>query len=103
MWPTQLVGQFRVVKTFTAVQGSYLSFIYIYTRLHGRPPAEAEMQQFFRVTPPSVHQMIVTLDRNGLISRIPGASRSIEVLVAPNDLPLLRFLGADEQCRKVRP
>jgi repressor LexA len=35
------------------------------------------MMQFFQVTPPSVHQMILTLERRGLISRVPGQARSI--------------------------
>lgn len=47
-------------KSFTPKQGQYLAFIYAYTRLHRRPPAEADMQQYFRVSPPSVHQMVLT-------------------------------------------
>ncbi|HEV7240148.1 MAG TPA: hypothetical protein VGQ36_12990 [Thermoanaerobaculia bacterium] len=84
------------MKPFTPLQGRYLSFIYIYTRLHGTPPAEADIQRFFRVTPPSVHQMVVTLHKNGLIARVPGAARSIQVLVQPDDLPLLEFLSSGE-------
>src|SRR4051794_27515649 len=56
----------------------------------GRPPAEADLQRFFQVTPPSVHQMVITLERNGLIRRRPGTARSIEVLVDPGALPALR-------------
>ncbi len=37
-----------------------------------------------RVTPPSVHQMVLQLERLGLIRRTAGAARSIELLVAPN-------------------
>jgi hypothetical protein len=33
-------------------------------------------------------QMIVTLERNGFIQRPPGDARSIQVLVAPKDLPI---------------
>ncbi|HVQ40442.1 MAG TPA: hypothetical protein VMS31_23070 [Pyrinomonadaceae bacterium] len=80
------------MKAFTTVQGRYLAFIYVYTRIHGRPPAESDLQRYFRVTPPAVHQMVLTLDKNGLISRVPGAPRSIEVLVAAQDLPILQFL-----------
>jgi hypothetical protein len=47
------------------------------------------MQRFFRLTPPSVHQMLLTLERNGLISRRPGMARSIAVLVDRADLPPL--------------
>lgn len=75
---------------FTDKQGQYLAFIYAYSRIFRRPPAEADMQQHFQVTPPSVHQMVLTLERAGLIRRTPGAARSIELLVKPEDLPILR-------------
>jgi DNA-binding MarR family transcriptional regulator len=73
--------------TFTAKQGQYLAFIRAYTLVLGKPPAEADMQRHFGVTPPSVHQMVLTLERAGLIRRKPGVARSIEVLVNPKDLP----------------
>jgi Mn-dependent DtxR family transcriptional regulator len=79
----------RAAKTFTPKQGQYLAFIHAYTRLHRRPPAEADMQQYFRVSPPSVHQMVLTLERGGVIARQPGA-RSVEMLVDPQHLPALR-------------
>ena len=75
---------------FTPKQGQYLAFIYAYTRVLGRPPAEADLQRHFGVSPPSVHQMILTLERAGLIRRQPGVARSIEVLIAPERLPILR-------------
>jgi Mn-dependent DtxR family transcriptional regulator len=75
---------------FTAKQGQYLAFIYAYTQVLGRPPAEADMQRHFKVTPPSVHQMVLTLERAGLIRRTPGVARSIELLVPPESLPVLR-------------
>jgi repressor LexA len=71
---------------FTVKQGRYLGFIHQYTILHGVPPAEHEMQQFFQVSPPTVHQMILTLERKGLIRRTPGAARSIQVLVPTGEL-----------------
>src|SRR5687768_9952787 len=70
-------------KSFTETQGQYLAFIDAYTRVHGRPPAETDMQRRFRVSPSSVHQMVLTLERLGLIRRQPGVARSIEVLFAP--------------------
>jgi len=76
--------------SFTLKQGQYLAFIYAYTCLHRRPPAEADMQQYFRVSPPSVHQMVLTLERAGFIRRQPGVARSIEILVDPDYLPVLR-------------
>jgi DNA-binding MarR family transcriptional regulator len=66
---------------FTPKQGQYLAFIDAYTRVNRRPPAEWEMQRHFGVTPPSVHQMILALERAGFIRRQPGVPRSIEVLV----------------------
>ena len=76
-------------KTFTLKQGQYLAYIHLYTRLHRRPPAEADIQQYFQVTPPSVHQMVVTLERAGFIKRQPRVARSIELLVDPKHLPEL--------------
>ena len=64
---------------FTEKQGQYLAFIYTYSHMFRHPPAETDMQRHFQVSPPSVHQMIVTLERNGLIRRnqaSPEASKS---------------------------
>jgi DNA-binding MarR family transcriptional regulator len=76
--------------SFTEKQGQYLAFIHAYTLVLGRPPAEADLQRHFAVTPPSVHAMVLSLERSGLIRRQPGRARSITVLVNPNDLPQLR-------------
>lgn len=76
--------------SFTPLQGQYLAFIYAYTQINRRPPAESDFQNYFEVTPPSVHQMILTLERQGLIRRIPRTSRSIALLVPPESLPILR-------------
>src|SRR4051794_31710275 len=72
---------------FTERQGQYLAFIDAYTRVSGRPPAEADLQRHFGVSAPSVHQMVVTLERAGLIRRQSGVARSIEVLVDPRCYP----------------
>ena len=74
---------------FTARQGQFLAFIHAYTLVNGRPPAEADMMRFFRLTPPSVHQMILKLEQAGLISRQPGVPRSIVVLLDRSALPPL--------------
>src|SRR3954468_11766815 len=50
-------------KNFTERQGQYLAFIDAYTRVNGRPPAETDMQRHFGVSPPCVHQMVLTLER----------------------------------------
>ena len=79
---------YSVMKTrFTEKQGQYLAFIHYYTKVNGRPPAEADMQRYFGVTPPSVHQMVVTLEANGFIERIPGQGRSIRLLIPREELP----------------
>lgn len=75
--------------TFTTKQGQYLAFIYGYTKIHRQAPAERDMQIYFRVAAPSVHQMVITLESNGLISRVPGQARSIRVLVPKAELPEL--------------
>ena len=75
---------------FTAVQGQYLAFIHAYAKLHRRAPAEADLRRFFGVTAPSVHRMVVALETRGLIRREPGKARSITLLVAPEQLPILR-------------
>ena len=74
---------------FTPRQGQYLAFIHAYTLVNGRPPAEVDMQRFFRVTPPAVHQMVLALEQAGLISRQPGVARTIAVLVDRTALPEL--------------
>ena len=79
--------QTTMAPRYTDKQGQYLAYIYYYTKIHGQPPAEADMQQYFGVTPPSVHQMVVNLERNGLIARTPRVSRSIRLLLDRKDLP----------------
>jgi SOS-response transcriptional repressor LexA len=70
-------------------QGQFLAFIHLYRKLHRRAPSEAEMMQFFRVTPPSVHSMIVKLHELGLIEREPGVARTIRVVVPEDEIPPL--------------
>ncbi len=83
-------GSSLVMSNYTAKQGQYLAFIYYYTKIHGQPPAEADMQSYFGVTPPSVHQMVVSLERNGFIARTPRTSRSIHLLLDRAELPDLQ-------------
>jgi Mn-dependent DtxR family transcriptional regulator len=72
---------------FTQKQGQYLAFIYYYTKIHRQPPAEADFQKYFRVSPPSVHQMIMALETSGLIARMPGQGRCIRLLVYREEIP----------------
>jgi hypothetical protein len=50
--------------SITDLQGQYLAFIYAYSKIHRASPAEADLQRFFEVSPPSVHRMVLELERN---------------------------------------
>ena len=75
---------------YTERQGQFLAYIHQYSILNGYAPAEADMQRFFQITPPSVHSMVLTLERRGLIRRVPGQARSITLIVSPESLPPLK-------------
>ncbi len=75
---------------YAETQGQYLAFIYYYTKIHRVPPAEADMQRYFSVSPPSVHNMVVTLEKRGFIRRTPGVGRSIQLLLSRDQLPDLK-------------
>src|SRR5215216_2324873 len=72
---------------YTPKQGQYLSYIYYYTRIHGLPPSEADLQRYFRVSPAAVHRMILNLQARGLIERVPRTPRSVRLTVPRSDLP----------------
>jgi repressor LexA len=72
---------------FTQKQGQYLAYIYYYSKVNGRPPAQADIQRYFKVTPPTVHQMLVALENKGLLEKTAHQSRAITVLVPVNELP----------------
>lgn len=74
----------------TERQGQFLAYIYQYSLVNGCAPAEADMQRYFQITPPSVHSMVLTLERRGFIHRVPGRARSINLLVPPESLPPLK-------------
>ncbi|HSI87162.1 MAG: LexA family protein [Candidatus Methylacidiphilales bacterium] len=78
------------MKTPTDRQGQFLAYIYQYSQIHGRAPAEKDMQDFFQITAPSVHSMVLMLEKNHFISRIPGMARSIQLLVPSDQLPQLK-------------
>ena len=85
--------------TLTHRQGQFLAFIRLYTKLHRRAPAEQDIARYFGLTPPAVHAMIVKLDELGLITRVPGAARSVRVEVLREQLPEL----ADIEGPPLRP
>ena len=72
---------------YTPRQGQYIAFIAAYTKRYGQPPSEAEIATHFMVSPPSAHQMVVTLEQRGLIQRTPGQPRSLRVLLPPETIP----------------
>ena len=74
----------------TERQGQFLAYIFQYDLVNGCSPAEADMQRYFQITAPSVHSMVLTLERRGFISRVPGQARSITLLIASESLPALK-------------
>jgi len=87
----------RMRDRFTEKQGQYLAYIYNYTIMNRRPPAEADLQRFFRTTPPTIHQMILKLEERGLISRVQRQARSIRLLVDSDEIPRLRKPNCSER------
>ena len=78
-----------IENEFTALQGQYLAFIYNYTKINKMAPSEADMQKYFEVTAPTVHQMVKKLASLRLISKEPKKSRSIAIQIPVNRLPAL--------------
>ena len=76
-----------MTPTFTARQGEYLAFIHRFTLRCGVAPSFEEISAHFGTTSPSVNGMIKSLERRGLLSRVPGAARSLRVLVPASLLP----------------
>ncbi len=83
-------NQPKSLPDYTPEQGQYLAFIYYYTKLNGRPPAERDIQIYFKATPPTVHNMILALEKKGFIERTPRQARSIKLLLSRNQLPDLQ-------------
>ena len=81
------------VAQFTQKQGQYLAYIHLYRRLHRQGPAEGDIARDFRVSPPTVHQMIVKLEELDLITREPGVARSMRVAIPTSEIPELEDRG----------
>ncbi len=75
---------------YTPKQGQYLAFIHNYVKVHRRSPAEVDMEEYFGVAYSSIHQMVLRLEKRGLIARTPGEARSIRIVLPPEELPDLR-------------
>lgn len=86
----------------TPRQLEFLTFIAGYAMLLRVPPAEADIQRHFQISPPSVHQMILTLEKRGFISRIPGQARSITVLYPHVQFPGLNSPFTPSR-KKIKP
>ena len=72
---------------YTEKQGQYLAFIYYYTKINQYPPAEIDMQRFFEVSAPSVHRMLIDLEKKEMIAKIPTQARRVRVLLPLRQLP----------------
>jgi len=83
------MGSNEANPRWTHLQGQYLAFIHTYSKVSGMAPAEADMQRYFRVTPPAVHRMVLALEERGLLQRTPGKGRSVRLLVPSEEVPPL--------------
>ncbi len=72
---------------FTPTQGRYLAFIHAYIQRRGFPPAESEIAAAMCVSPPSVNQMVKTLEKKGLVLRQPGQARALQILIPEDEIP----------------
>jgi repressor LexA len=85
--PSAAAAEVPLPHRYTSKQGQYLSFIYYYTKIHRVPPAESDLQRYFNVSAPAVHQMVLTLDARGFLERVTGKPRSIRLLLSRDELP----------------
>lgn len=86
----------------TARQRQVFDFISRFNETHKQPPTIAEIgKQFKMSSSASVHSILMALEREGLIKRIPNVSRGIELInqEAPVDsyeIPLLGTVAAGQ-------
>lgn len=78
------------MSLYTEKEGQYLAFIFYYTKINYVSPAQIDFQRYFSVSPPTVHNMILRLEKKKLINRIPNAPRSLTINVSENELPELQ-------------
>src|SRR4051812_43040627 len=81
-------------RSRTGRASSWHSFTSTEKELHRQGPAELDMVQFFRVTPPSVHGMVMKLTELGLVTREPGVARSLRVAIPEDEIPPLEDVPA---------
>lgn len=86
----------------TARQRHVFEFISRYQEIHKQPPTIAEIgKQFKMSSPASVHSILMALEREGLIKRIPNVSRGIELVDQETanesyEIPLLGTVAAGQ-------
>lgn len=86
----------------TARQRQVLEFISHYQEIHKQPPTIAEIgKQFKMSSSASVHSILMALEREGLIKRIPNVSRGIELIDKETagdtyEIPLLGTVAAGQ-------
>ena len=66
------------------------------------PSGIRDIDSDFKVTPPSVHQMVLTLEKRELIERVPGQPRTIQVLLSLEEIPVLGSRPAVSRQRPTR-
>ncbi len=87
----------------TAKQRRVFEFIRRYIESNHEPPTIAEIgRQFQMSSSASVHAILIALEREGLIKRIPNVSRGIQIVEQQeatdesNDIPLLGTVAAGQ-------
>lgn len=87
----------------TAKQRRIYEFIRRYNESNQEPPTIAEIGRHFQMSSSaSVHAVLLTLEREGLIKRIPNVSRGIEIVQQKevgedeNEIPLLGTVAAGQ-------
>lgn len=88
-----------MIVDVTPRQLQYLAFIAQYLEIAGVAPSEGDIAEYFGVSGPSAHQMVVTLETKGLLARLPGRSRSIHLLVSRGVLPVIGEAGDEAPSR----
>ena len=83
--------------SFTPQQGQYLRFLHDYIEKHGKVPSTGTIEERLKIS--SAGSMLKSLEGRGLISREPGNSQSLKILVPTQLIPpreggdVLPFLG----------
>ena len=86
----------------TPRQRQILDYLCRYVDAHGVPPTMAEIGKQFKLSSPaSVHHILLGLESEGLIRRIPNVSRGIELVreeteADESEIPLLGVVAAGQ-------